>query len=102
MSGFDTHTARAARVGFTRLGQPARVTPPFAAQREVWVIVDRNVELLGAQDELAGRRTLVSLLVADGAVPQGTEILIGASFDERLVVEQVIENDGEVLKAAVQ
>jgi hypothetical protein len=102
VSAFDVLSQRAARTIFDRLGEPARVTPPFGATRTVRVMVDRDVDLVGTNDELAGRRTLVSLLVADGPVPSRTEILIGTDFSERLVVEQPIETDGEVLKVSVR
>lgn len=93
---------RAARAIFDRLGEPARVTPPFGQTRTVKVMVDRDVDLVGRNDELAGRSTLVSLLVEDGPVPARTEILIGSDFSERLLVEQPIETDGEVLKVSVR
>jgi hypothetical protein len=102
VGGFNALTQRAARTVFARLGEPARVTPPYGTTRNVHVMVDRDVDLVGSHDELAGRRTLVSLLVEDGPVPQQTEILIGADFSERLVVEQPIDNDGEVIKVAVR
>lgn len=102
MVDFAALNARLTGAVKTRLGELARVRPPTSAQREQWVVVDRDVELVGANGEFTGRRTVVSLAKVDGAVPQNTEIRLGADFSEVRYTDQALSDDGHFIKVAVR
>lgn len=75
-------------------------SPGCAPVEDVPLMVDRNIDLTGADDTFIGRGTVITFYVRDiASAARGDFFQIGC---ERFVVEQVASDDGHMITVLTQ